>query len=158
MYQAKVQDYTFDISNEQLTTSIEFQSEGSKAYSAVIDGKQVQVDLVKIDEELNQVVLRMAGKKYTVQLKGSVEIMLEKLGMKVPKRKTVNQLIAPMPGLILKVLVTEGQEVKQGESLLVLEAMKMENVFKATKDSIVKQIKVSEKQSVEKGEELITFI
>jgi biotin carboxyl carrier protein len=62
-----------------------------------------------------------------------------------------------MPGLILKVAVTQGQFVKKGESLIVLEAMKMENVFKASADCIIKEIKVQEKQAVEKGQELITF-
>jgi biotin carboxyl carrier protein len=54
-------------------------------------------------------------------------------------------------------LVKEGDEVKQGEPLLVLEAMKMENVFKAAGDVKIKSIKINEKQAVEKGAELISF-
>ncbi|MNS88855.1 Methylmalonyl-CoA carboxyltransferase 1.3S subunit [compost metagenome] len=60
-----------------------------------------------------------------------------------------------MPGLILKVLVTEGQAIKKGEPVLILEAMKMENVFKAPGDAVVKAIRIEERQAVEKGEVLI---
>jgi biotin carboxyl carrier protein len=62
-----------------------------------------------------------------------------------------------MPGLIVKLLVAVGDTVKQGEPLLILEAMKMENVFKAAADVTIKEIKVSEKQSVEKGQLLMLF-
>jgi biotin carboxyl carrier protein len=86
-----------------------------------------------------------------------VDLLLERLGMKNVGVKKVNNLKAPMPGLISKLLVKEGDEIKQGEPLLVLEAMKMENVFKAVADVKIKAIKVSEKQAVEKGAELITF-
>ena len=62
-----------------------------------------------------------------------------------------------MPGLVLKILVQPGDQVKKGEPLLVLEAMKMENVFKASDDVTIKEINVVEKQAVEKGNELINF-
>jgi biotin carboxyl carrier protein len=77
--------------------------------------------------------------------------------MKNVGAKKLNNLKAPMPGLITKILVKEGDEVKQGEPLLVLEAMKMENVFKAAGDVKIKSIKINEKQAVEKGAELISF-
>ena len=60
-----------------------------------------------------------------------------------------------MPGLILKVLVTEGQEIKKGDPVLILEAMKMENVFKAPGDAIVKTIKYKAGEAVEKGAILV---
>jgi len=60
-----------------------------------------------------------------------------------------------MPGLILRMMVEEGQEVKKGDSLCVLEAMKMENVLKAAGDGVVKKIVVKEKTTVEKGQLMI---
>lgn len=72
--------------------------------------------------------------------------------------KKVNHLKSPMPGLVLKVIAKVGDLVKQGEPLLVLEAMKMENVFKAPSDVVIKSIDVTEKQAVEKGELLISFV
>jgi biotin carboxyl carrier protein len=60
-----------------------------------------------------------------------------------------------MPGLVLKVLVTEGQEFKKGDNLLVLEAMKMENILKAPTDGIVKSIKIKPGDKVDKNEVLL---
>lgn len=77
------------------------------------------------------------------------------MGLDVSKMQKVEPIKAPMPGLILKVLVTEGQAIKKGEPVLILEAMKMENVFKAPGDAVVKAIKIEERQAVEKGEVLI---
>jgi biotin carboxyl carrier protein len=90
-------------------------------------------------------------------LKEPIDILLEKLGMKNMGAKKMNNLKAPMPGLITKIMVKEGDEIKQGEPLLILEAMKMENVFKAAADVKIKSVKIAEKQAVEKGAELITF-
>jgi biotin carboxyl carrier protein len=156
-YQAKIQQHEIDISDEMLANDIQFQSNEQQGYSAVLNGEKFDVDLVKIDEEAKHVVLRIKGKKYVFHLKDPVDLMLAKLGIKPMVAKKVNHLKAPMPGMILKLLVAEGQQVKQGDSLLVLEAMKMENVFKAQSDGMIKHISVVEKQTVEKGEELISF-
>jgi biotin carboxyl carrier protein len=60
-----------------------------------------------------------------------------------------------MPGLVISILVEEGQEVQKGDSLLILEAMKMENVIKAAGKGVVKSIKVQQKNAVEKNQILI---
>ncbi|WP_457750853.1 biotin/lipoyl-containing protein, partial [Thermococcus sp.] len=62
---------------------------------------------------------------------------------------------APMPGKILRILVKEGDEVKTGQGLLVLEAMKMENEVSSPKDGIVKRILVTEGDTVDSGQALI---
>jgi propionyl-CoA carboxylase alpha chain len=54
----------------------------------------------------------------------------------------------PMPGLVVSLAVTEGQEVKTGETLAVIEAMKMENVLRAERDGIIKKIRVKKGDSV----------
>jgi biotin carboxyl carrier protein len=60
-----------------------------------------------------------------------------------------------MPGLVLKVLVEEGKEFKKGDNLLILEAMKMENILKAPADGKVKSIKIKPGDKVEKNEILL---
>lgn len=119
--------------------------------------QKVVADVVSIDKQQKTVTLRLLSQKVTVQLKEPVDLLLEQLGMQQSSVRKINQLKAPMPGLVVRILVEEGQSVKAGEPLLILEAMKMENVFKAPVDVVVKQIKVSEKQAVEKNTELITF-
>lgn len=157
MYQIKIGEHIIDISNESLETALPIKSIGETSYETTWLGKKTIVDIVKIDEIAKTIVLRIASKKYTFQIKEPVDVRLEEMGIKPRQAKKNNNLKAPMPGMVLKVLVGEGQTVKAGESLLVLEAMKMENVFKAHADSVVKSVLVSERQTVEKGEDLILF-
>jgi pyruvate carboxylase subunit B len=67
------------------------------------------------------------------------------------------QLKAPMPGLVVAVQVEPGQEIKRGDGLVIVEAMKMENELKATGAGKVKEIKVKQGQAVEKNEVLVVF-
>jgi biotin carboxyl carrier protein len=62
-----------------------------------------------------------------------------------------------MPGLVLSILVKEGDEVKKGDNLLVLEAMKMENIIKSPADVTIKFIKIKPSDKVEKNQVLIQF-
>lgn len=163
MYTAAIRDTKFEIElseselldSKSITSCLQPNPDGG--YLFEYNGKKVIADLVKLDRESKQVTLRIASRKYTVQIKEPVDILLERLGMKNAGAKKLNNLKAPMPGLISKLLVKEGDVVKQGEPLLILEAMKMENVFKAAADVKIKSIKVNEKQAVDKGAELITF-
>jgi biotin carboxyl carrier protein len=69
----------------------------------------------------------------------------------------INTIKAPMPGLIIDLKVQAGSTVKAGDPLLILEAMKMENIIKSSGEGIVKSVKVKKGDSVEKGEVLIEF-
>ena len=69
----------------------------------------------------------------------------------------LNNLKAPMPGLIYEMKVKIGDEVKKGDVLLILVAMKMENAIKAAGDGIVKSIKTNTGDSVEKGQLIMEF-
>ncbi|MCD6559120.1 MAG: biotin/lipoyl-binding protein, partial [Palaeococcus sp.] len=66
-----------------------------------------------------------------------------------------NVVSAPMPGKILRILVKEGEQVKTGQGLLVLEAMKMENEIPSPKDGIIKSILIKEGDTVDTGQALI---
>jgi biotin carboxyl carrier protein len=79
------------------------------------------------------------------------------MGIKDALTHKVNDIKSPMPGLVLKVLVAPGQAIRKGDPVLVLEAMKMENVFKSATDAVVKAIKVTPGTAVEKGEVLIVL-
>ena len=83
--------------------------------------------------------------------------VFEKMGMKNGATGKVNNIKAPMPGLIIDLRVKEGDKVMPGDALLILEAMKMENMIKASAESIVKSVKVKKGDSVEKNQVLIEF-
>jgi biotin carboxyl carrier protein len=79
------------------------------------------------------------------------------LGLDNLQSSKVAELKAPMPGLVLSVLVKEGDEVKKGDNLFVLEAMKMENIIKSPADVTIKSIKIKASDKVEKNQVLIQF-
>ena len=163
MYKVSIKDREFDIVNGEelfvdgVKKDVKFTFSGKGSLQVVVNGQSHEADLVSLDKEARKVTLRIEGKKMTAQIKEPVDLLFEQLGMKQTLVKKVNDLKAPMPGLIVKLLVAVGDTVKQGEPLLILEAMKMENVFKAAADVTIKEIKVSEKQSVEKGQLLMLF-
>ena len=99
----------------------------------------------------------MNGNTYDIQLTDRFDDLLQKLGMTGGSLTSAKSIKAPMPGMILKVLVTEGTEVEKGEPLVILKAMKMENVIKSPGKACISRILVKEGQAVEKNEDLILF-
>ncbi|UPQ78224.1 biotin/lipoyl-binding protein [Flavobacterium azooxidireducens] len=94
---------------------------------------------------------------YTIEIANELDILIKEMGFEVGKTKQINAIKAPMPGLILEINVLVGQEVKQGDNLLILEAMKMENSFSSPRDGIIKSIAVAKGDAVDKGQLLIEF-
>jgi biotin carboxyl carrier protein len=92
-----------------------------------------------------------------VDLKDKADLLLKQLGLSNLAANSKKDIKAPMPGLILNIMVEEGKEVKKGDPLLILEAMKMENVIKSPSDGVVKSIKTQKGKSVEKNQILIEF-
>ncbi|MFC4756687.1 acetyl-CoA carboxylase biotin carboxyl carrier protein subunit [Solitalea agri] len=121
------------------------------------DGKSYSAEILELNTEQKSVIVLVNGTKYVVELKDKFDELLRSLGMDAVGSHKVNDLKAPMPGLVLKVLVKEGDEIKKDDALLVLEAMKMENIIKAQADGTIKAIKVGERDTVEKNQVLIMF-
>lgn len=92
---------------------------------------------------------------YDVNISNQLDQLIIKLGLFNGISKKVNHIKAPMPGMILKIHVNKGQEVKEGDTLLILEAMKMENSIIAPKDGIIKAINIKCNETVEKGKLMI---
>ncbi|MFB6457409.1 biotin/lipoyl-containing protein [Chitinophaga sp. Hz27] len=126
-------------------------------YSIIMDGFSYQAQVLKVDREAKTVLLQIGQQQHEVTIEEPIDQLLAAMGIKDAMARKVNDIKAPMPGLILKVLVTPGQAIKKGDPVLILEAMKMENVFKAASDAVVKEIKVAERTAVEKGEVLIVL-
>lgn len=120
-------------------------------------GKTYNVYLDEVKVEDKQVLLKINGKTAEVSLTTEMDLLLKKLGLEGVGGKKVSDVKAPMPGLIHSVAVSEGQTVQKGDVLLILEAMKMENVIKAPADGTVKKVAVKPGQSVDKNHLLIGF-
>jgi biotin carboxyl carrier protein len=124
-------------------------------YSIMLDGRSYVAQVVKVDKEAKTVTISIDQQEYEVAIEEPIDQLLADMGIKDAMTRKVNDIKAPMPGLVLKILVTPGQAIKKGDPVLILEAMKMENVFKATVDAVVKEVKVAERTAVEKGEVLV---
>jgi len=130
---------------------------GPGMYSLVRNGRSFNVLVLKEDLETGILRLRIGGHVHSVRLEDERSKLMQVLGMDKATHKVVRELKAPMPGLVLKLLVKEGDVVKKNDPLLVLEAMKMENVIKSPGDATVKQAHVAERTAVEKGQLLLSF-
>ncbi len=94
---------------------------------------------------------------YDVVIQDEMDELIKAMGFEVGATKKINDIKAPMPGLILDINVTVGQEVKENVPLLILEAMKMENVLTSPRDGVIKTISVKKGDTVDKNELLIEF-
>ena len=146
-----------DASVNGVPVDIEFVKSATNSFKMRMNGVEKDADLAKHDKENKLVIVRIEGKKFAVQIKEPVDLMLDKLGINSKSTKKVNNLKAPMPGLVIKILAEQGKHYKAGDALMILEAMKMENVFKAAADVTIKAIEITERQTVEKGQILMVF-
>lgn len=119
--------------------------------------KSYHVEIVSIDRSAKLFTFKINGIICSVELRDKFDHLLEKLGMSGGGITKINSIKAPMPGLIIDLRVLEGDRVASGDPLLILEAMKMENVIKAPGDAIVKSVKVKKGDSVEKGQIILEF-
>jgi biotin carboxyl carrier protein len=125
--------------------------DGEGRFHLLHQGKAWQVEVLHHDYPNNTITLRINGRKQVVTIADHYDRLVRQLGLHASGGHKINSIKAPMPGLVLEVLVADGQEVHKGDSLLILEAMKMENVIKAAGDGKVKSIKAVKGQAVEKG-------
>ncbi|MFN6117364.1 MAG: biotin/lipoyl-containing protein [Flavobacteriales bacterium] len=129
---------------------------GPSTFSLVHNGRSHRVLVLKEDRENNTVRMRIGGHTYTVKLQDEQSRLMRTLGLdKTSQRVTDSK--APMPGLVLNILVKPGDAVKKNDPVLVLEAMKMENVIKAPGDAVVATVPAEKGKAVEKGHLLVTF-
>jgi biotin carboxyl carrier protein len=126
-------------------------------FHILLKNKSYRAEVVKIDPATKSFVWKINNRSYTVHLKDRFDILLEKMGMSHTAGSKINSIKAPMPGLIIDLKVKTGDPVQQGNPLLILEAMKMENIIKSPGDGVVKSVKVKKGDSVEKNQVLIEF-
>ena len=165
MYKVKVNDQ-FDFAIKAENTTILVNDEAIVLDRAVLNDKSTHViyqnrsytvEMVSFDKAEKMASVKVNGSIYKVAVEDQFDQLLKQLGMDNLAAAKVQQIKAPMPGLVLSILVAEGAEIKKGDSLLVLEAMKMENMIKSPTDGIIKKIIIKQGNKVEKNEVLITF-
>lgn len=119
--------------------------------------KSYNLEIVSEDKEEKTMDIKVNGNVYKVSVEDQYDQLLKKLGLDNISSKKVKEIKAPMPGLVLNIIAKEGQEIKKGDNLLILEAMKMENILKSPTDGTVKKILINIGDKVEKNQVLIQF-
>jgi len=165
MIRAKVNDKNqFDLQIKDKQVKIndkEFELDALRmeegAMHLIIEGKSYRVRIQSSDSETKSYQLNVNGNAYSVALSDEMDLLLSRLGLADLASKKVNEVKAPMPGLVLKLVAAQGDTVAKGDSLLVLEAMKMENVIKSPGEGVIKSIRVNAGDKVEKNAVLIEF-
>jgi biotin carboxyl carrier protein len=120
------------------------------------NNRSYTVEILKTDPNAKSVLMLINGNKYQVELRDKYDELLNSLGMNLTAR-VVKEMKAPMPGMVLDILVKAGDEVSKDQPLIVLEAMKMENMLKSPADGKIKSISISKGNAVEKNQVLIHF-
>jgi biotin carboxyl carrier protein len=121
------------------------------------NNKSYNLELLSVDRDEKRIKVVVNGELFEMNIKDRFDDLLQQLGMDMAAGKGEKQVKAPMPGLVLDILVQAGDQVEKGSPLLILEAMKMENVIKAAADGIVSKISAVKGNAVEKNEILIEF-
>ena len=127
----------------------------SERYHVLKNNKSYNIEVLEADLVQKTFKIQVNDQVFDLNLEDSLDQQLRDMGMSKAVSDKVDKINAPMPGLVLKVLVEPGQEVKKGDSLIILEAMKMENIIKSVGNGIVLNILIREKDAVEKGQVLI---
>ena len=127
------------------------------SYNIVKDNKSYNLEVLSVKAEEKSFLIKVDGIKYSFNAKDKYDELLHSLGMDNLASAKVADLKAPMPGLVLEVAVEVGQEVVKGDALLILEAMKLENVIKSPTDGVVKSISVNKGETVEKNQLILNF-
>jgi biotin carboxyl carrier protein len=164
MYSVSIKNSVFEVEkpkdsikvNEQIL-DWDITKTGEHHFNVLYQNQSFNLELVQIEEETKTITLKLNNKPCEIKLKDKFDMLLEKLGMNMAVSNAAKEVKAPMPGLIFDIKVKEGDEVKKGDPVLILEAMKMENILKSPGDGTVKSIKIKKGQSVEKNQVLIQF-
>ncbi|MBO0935056.1 biotin/lipoyl-binding protein [Fibrella sp. HMF5335] len=128
-----------------------------RQYHILKNDQSFSVEVLSIEAATKTVRLKINGHIQEVQVKDRFDLLLEQMGMSNAAAGKVNNIKAPMPGLIVGISAQPGDVVAKGDTVLILEAMKMENAIKAPGDGTVKAVKIQKGDRVEKGQVLIEF-
>lgn len=145
-------EYNFNSSD---TKKLDFLELSKSKFHVISNNKSFNVNLERSDFLNKEYVVSVNSNNYTVKISTQLNLLIIKMGFSLGSTKKANDIKAPMPGVILSIPIKEGEEVKEGDTLVILEAMKMENSIGSPKDGFIKSINIKSGETVEKGELMI---
>jgi biotin carboxyl carrier protein len=154
VFKVKANGFEFSFSQQSID-SADFIKKSPTEFSIIKDFRSVNARLLEEDLTGKKVKLEVEGESFDIEIKDELDQMLEKMGFSTVSNKHIKEIKAPMPGMVLEVTVTNGQQVNEGDKLLILGAMKMENSILIHTNATIKRVAVSAGQAVEKGQVLV---
>ena len=154
-YKVKVNDsFQLEFSKKEIE-ELDAQQTSASTYHLLKGNRSFTAEIVEPNFLTRSYQIKINSNIYQVDIANNLDQLIEEMGLSLGTGQQINDIKAPMPGLILEVNVKEGDEVKEGDYILVLEAMKMENTLTAPRDGVVKSVSVKKGNTVEKNELLI---
>ena len=164
MYKVLVNNQEFKVEYDSTHQSIDgklFQADilefSQGKFHILQDNKSYIAEIIEINPEEKCFVIKVNNSVYSLSVRDKYDDLLKEMGIDLSAGPKVNDMKAPMPGLVLNVLVENGQTIKKGDAIVVLEAMKMENILKSPSDGIVKKVHVIKGDKVEKNQVMVNF-
>jgi biotin carboxyl carrier protein len=153
-FEVLVNDKKVDVLANQANI-LDIVSNADGTFHILRNQKKYLVEVLSFDKYNKTMQLKINGNIYIVNIQDKYDQLVSKLGLNKTASIKINEIKAQMPGLVLEIDVKEGDTIQKGDKVLILEAMKMENVIKALGEGVVKKIHVKKGQSIEKGQLLI---
>jgi biotin carboxyl carrier protein len=154
LYKIKVNGFVFSIDKSKSDAANLIQTSPTE-FNVIQDHRSVNASLLEVDVTGKKMNIEVAGEVYEVEIKDGLDQRLEIMGFGVANSKKIKEIKAPMPGMVLEVVVSNGQEVNEGDRIVILGAMKMENSILVQANAKIKRVAVSVGQAVEKGQVLV---
>ena len=153
-YKAIIDDLEITISPHDLQDINLAQINGQR-YHIIHNHDSRIVYLDSVDLTQKKIKLLIDEKPFEIRIQNPLDLKIKDMGLQSSESQQLQYMKAPMPGLVLDVMVIPDQEVNIGDPLLILEAMKMENIIKAPRNGMIKAVHISKGASVDKGAILI---
>ncbi|HNU14488.1 MAG TPA: biotin/lipoyl-binding protein [Chitinophagaceae bacterium] len=150
----KANEFVFTFNQEEIDKA-DFIKKNPTEFNLIRNNRSVNAKLLESDITGKEVKIEVDGETFELLIKDELDQMLDRMGFSTVSSKHIKEIKAPMPGLVLEVAVKEGQEVEEGDKILILEAMKMENSIMIHTNARIKRIAVSAGQAVDKGQVLV---
>ena len=145
-----------DISSDEISKLDAIKISESK-YHILNNDKSYISEITASDFNSKSYEVKINNNTYVIKIKNPLDLLINDMGFSLGSLKHIDSIKAPMPGLILEINITVGQTVKEDDALLILEAMKMENVLTSPRNGVIKSISVKKGDAVDKGSLLIEF-
>lgn len=127
-------------------------------YHLIRGGRSYRMEVLDFDPITKEMIIKANGSRYQFALKDQHDDLINKMGLKAGEQVFSGEVYSPMPGLILDVMVSQGDEIQEGDAICILEAMKMENVLKSEGAGTITKIHVAKGDAVDKGQLLIEVV